>query len=221
MLRNMKNWWRIIIEGIRGKRFISGERKANSTILPTKMSLEKTETITLENKNKGVSMSFKSILSGVGHFAEAVLNWLGSPVGQGTVNLIESGIETFVPATAGAINLFDIFAKEAVKIEVIGTAAASQPGQSSTQKAAAVLANVGPEVINFAEQYGLQQPTADELKKMNDLAVEWLNLFKPKVINAPAGSVKPAANPMPTQPMDPVSVTAQVPSGITSQVHVP
>lgn len=127
-----------------------------------------------------MSANFKSILSGVGHFAAAVLKWFGSPTGQLLTTATEAAVETWVPASAGAINLFNKFATEAIKVETLGVAAGVQAGQGSEQKAAAVISAVGSEAVNFAEKNGLETPTGDKLKRMNDLAVEWLNLFVPK-----------------------------------------
>lgn len=140
---------------------------------------------------------FKSILNAIAHAPVDVLKWMATPKGKAAVGIIEAGIEIPFPLLTGAINIFNTFAGEAVKVETLAVAAGSSEG-NGTEKAAAVINDVTPEVLAFAEAHGLQQPTADEIKKMNDLAVEFLNLFKPKSSATPALA---AAAPHPAMPV--------------------
>ncbi len=122
-------------------------------------------------------MSVKSILGDIVKTPLTVLKWLASPTGQAVEGIVETDVEAIFPLATGVINIFNKYATEAIKVEALGASAG--PGTVSTQKAAAVVNSVGPEVIAFAQANGLATPTAAELLTLNNLAVEFLNVFKP------------------------------------------
>jgi hypothetical protein len=185
----MKNWWRTITGDTRTNQSTSEGREVESNLQRSRLEEPLVTQTTIQNLDKGVSMSFKSILDAIGHSAEAVLHFMGSQQGQTAVGLVETGIEIYAPAATGAINIFNKFATEAVKVQALGVAAGATAG-SNTQKAAAVIGTVGPEAIAFARANGLQDPTASDLQEMNDLAVKFMNLWKPKATAAPTGNIQ-------------------------------
>lgn len=128
-------------------------------------------------------MSVMSVLDKIAKAPLEVLKWLGTPAGQVVVGIGEAAVETAVPALTGVVNIFNKYLTEAVKVETLAVASGAAPGTTSIQKAAAVTNTVGPEVIAFAEANGLAVPTADEILKLNNLAVEFLQVFKPKGVS--------------------------------------
>jgi hypothetical protein len=92
-----------------------------------------------------------SFLSTIGKDFKAVFSWLGSSSGQAVVAACEGlveGVATVVgvgaPVQSG-INLINSWLKKIITTETIAAAAAQQTG-SGTQKAAAVLTAIGPEL---------------------------------------------------------------------------
>lgn len=134
-----------------------------------------------------------TILDDVAKVPEEVLKFLASPKGQLLETIGETALETALPQITGIINIFNKYATEAVKVETLSVASAAAPGTTSTQKAAAVVNDVGPEVLAFAQANGLAAPTAAELLQLNNLAVEFLQVFKPaSSVPAPTASTIPA-----------------------------
>jgi len=115
--------------------------------------------------------SFSSFLSAFGKDFKAVFSWLGSPAGQATV----TGVETTTVAVATAINpvaglaiagveaLINTALKEIISIEAVAAAAGSQTG-SGTQKAAAVIAAITPQVSTLLTSVGVATPTATQVQ---------------------------------------------------------
>lgn len=129
-------------------------------------------------------MSVKSILDDIAKAPLTVLKWLASPGGQALTGIVETGVETVFPLATGAINIFNRYVTEAIKVQALSNGAA--PGSVSTQKAAAVVNAIGPEIIAFAEANGMAAPTAAELLTLNNLAVQFLNVLRPAGTPAPA-----------------------------------
>lgn len=121
-------------------------------------------------------MSVKSVLDKIGSDFKAVFTFLGSPTGQKIVSTGEAVVEAIVPGTAGAITLANNWLTEIVKTQALATAAAAESG-SSTQKAAATLAAITPQALQFAQVNGLPAPTATQLAAANDALVAFLNAF--------------------------------------------
>lgn len=124
--------------------------------------------------------SFKNILEGIGKAPLAILRLLASPMGQKAVAIGETIVETEFPLATGVINIMNKYASEIMKVQALGAAAASSV-VTNEAKAAAVVNEAGPVAIAFAQANGLATPTADELLKMNNLVVEFMNVFKPAV----------------------------------------
>lgn len=121
-------------------------------------------------------MSFKSVLDKLGTDIKDVFSFLGSAKGQAVVTAGEEIIETIVPGSAGAITLFNNWFTEILKTQALATAAGAQTG-SNAQKAALVLAAIGPQAVQFAQVNGLPAPTAATIDTVNSLLVQAFNSF--------------------------------------------
>lgn len=121
-------------------------------------------------------MSFTSVLATIGKDAVKIFDWVGSPSGQNLIKDGEAVVEVVYPPATAIINIANTFLTEAIKAEALAAAAGQQNG-SGTQKAAAVLNAATPQVIAFAQQYGLPTPTATQLNAANDAIVAFLNAF--------------------------------------------
>lgn len=118
-----------------------------------------------------------SFLSGLKVFGEDIAKafaWFGSPKGQAVVASGEAVAEVIAPASAPIVNLFNMWAARAYNIESIAVAAGKTTG-SGADKAAAVIAAVTPDALQFAEQAGLGQRTAEQIKAANDAVVAFIN----------------------------------------------
>jgi hypothetical protein len=107
-------------------------------------------------------MSFKSVLDDIGNDAKKVFGWLASPTGKTVVAAVEGGAEAIAPQITGVVNIVNSWLAEIFKTQALATAAGATTG-SSEQKAAVALSSITPQVIQFAQQYGLNTPTAADL----------------------------------------------------------
>ena len=114
-----------------------------------------------------------SWLGTVGKDIKAIFSWLGSTKGQNLVAAGEAVAES-VGFPAAIINVTNYWLGKVMTIESVAAAAGQQEG-SGTTKAAAVLADVTPQVIAIAKANGLPVPTADNISKANDALVAFLN----------------------------------------------
>jgi hypothetical protein len=121
-------------------------------------------------------MSVKSVLDKIGEDAKGVFAFLGSTKGQAVVTAGEGIVETVVPGTAGAINLFNNWLTEIIKTQALAAAAGAATG-SGAQKASMVLSAVTPQALAFAQANGVSAPTAATLNTINSLLVQALNAF--------------------------------------------
>jgi hypothetical protein len=127
-----------------------------------------------------------SFLSNVGKEFKAVFAWLGSAQGQNTVAVVEGAVEiatTAVNPAAGAgittvLTLINSWASKAITTEAIAAAAEQQDG-TSTQKAAATIAAITPEIEQAFPNLPATQVTA-----INNAVITLLNLIP--AIPAPA-----------------------------------
>ena len=116
-----------------------------------------------------------SFLSAVGKDFKAVFSWLGSSKGQAVTGAVEGLAETAATALgAGAvvqagINLINSWISKIVTTETLASAAGQQTG-SGTQKAAAVLAAIGPELSQY-----FPATTAAQAQTINNALVLVLN----------------------------------------------
>lgn len=132
-----------------------------------------------------------TILDDIAKAPLEVLKFLASSKGQLIEGIVETGVETVLPQLTAAINIFNKYATEAVKVQTLSVSAAA--GSVSTQKAAAVVNSIGSEIISFAESNGLATPTGSELLELNDLVVKFMNVLKPAPATpAPTASTIPA-----------------------------
>jgi hypothetical protein len=131
-------------------------------------------------------MNVMNLLDKIADVPGDVLKWLATPGGQALVGIGETALEVAVPQATGVVNIFNRYLAEEIKVQALAMAAGAAPGTASAQKAAAVVNAVGPEVLMFAEKNGLEPLTADELLKLNNLAVEFLQVFRPKGVPAKA-----------------------------------
>lgn len=118
-----------------------------------------------------------SFLSGLKVFGEDIAKafaWFGSPKGQAVVASGEAVAEVIAPASAPIVNLFNSWAAKAYNIESIAVAAGKATG-TGADKAAAVIAAVTPDALAYAEQAGLGQRTAEQIKAANDAVVAFIN----------------------------------------------
>lgn len=122
-------------------------------------------------------MSFISALKHIGSDAAKVLGWLGSSKGQATIVAGESIAEFAFPAATGLINLANIGLTEIIKVETLGTAASTAATGNSTQKAAAAVVALAPEVLAYAEANGFSKPTGDQVQQMVNLLVAFGNVL--------------------------------------------
>lgn len=112
-------------------------------------------------------------LKTIGKDILAVFKWIGSPQGQ-TVIQTGEGVAVALGAPAAIINIANYWISKALAVESLSVAAGQQTG-SGTTKAAAVLSDVTPYVLQIAKDNGLPEPTADDLAKANDALVAFLN----------------------------------------------
>ena len=124
-----------------------------------------------------------SFLSTVGKDFKAVFTWLGSTNGQAVVGSVEAGVEIAVPAITPAITLINSWMAEAIKVETLATAAASDTG-TGTQKAAAALSTMTPQVIAWATANGYSVPNSTQISAINSAVVNVLNLLGSSAVPA-------------------------------------
>lgn len=129
-------------------------------------------------------MSVKTFLDHVGSDVVKVFAWIGSPAGRTAVGAGEAVVEDVFPAATGIVNLLNSWVAEAIKTQALATAAGAQQG-SSTQKAAATINAIMPQLLSFAQQEGLPAPDAATIAKINNNVVEILNSLAPPTTAAP------------------------------------
>ena len=117
-----------------------------------------------------------SFLSTVGKDFKAVFTWLGSAKGQAVVGAVEAGAEIAVPAITPAITLVNSWMTEVIKVETLANAATSSTG-TGTQKAAAALSTMTPQVLAWASANGYAVPNSTQISAINTAVVNVLNLL--------------------------------------------
>jgi hypothetical protein len=139
-------------------------------------------------------MSVKTVLEKIGEAPLEVLKFLATSKGQAVVAIGEELVETAAPMSTGIIDLLNKYGTEIIKAQALGATAAAG-ATTDTLKAAAVVNEVTPDVVSFAEQNGLATPTADEILKMNNLVVEFMSIFKPAATTTATTSSATASHP--------------------------
>ena len=131
----------------------------------------------------------QTFLQKLGGDIKKVFSWLGNPKVQAAITageaLGEGVVDLVDPALAGLNPLINNWTQEIFKAEALAAAAGAQNG-TGAQKAAMVLGSVTPQVIQFAEQNGLNVPTGSDMNLANTLLVQFLNVFTPKTPAPPA-----------------------------------
>jgi hypothetical protein len=117
-----------------------------------------------------------SLLDTLGKDFKGIFAWLGSSTGQNIIKTGEGVVEAIYPPATAIINVANTWLTEILKTQALATAAGAQSG-SNTQKAAAALNSAAPQMIAFAQQYGLPTPTAEQLQSGNAALVAFLNSF--------------------------------------------
>lgn len=110
-----------------------------------------------------------SFLSTIGKDIKSVFNWLASPKGQNVVHAAEGAVVAIDPALAGIVGIVDSWIEKIITTETIAAAAGQQDG-SGTQKAAAVLNAMQPEINKY-----FPGATAEQIQNANAGLVTFLN----------------------------------------------
>jgi hypothetical protein len=124
-----------------------------------------------------------SFLSTLGKDIKAVFAWIGSPAGQTVIATGEGLVTAIDPGAQGIVTLANAWMQEIIKTEALAAAAGVQNG-SGTQKAAAVIASISPEVLAFAQVNKLPAPTAAQIQTASNALVAFLNAFGASTVAA-------------------------------------
>ena len=112
-------------------------------------------------------MTFKSFLSAAGHDFMKVFTWLGSSQGQAVVAGGETAAVAIAsavgvgPAVTAIIALVNAGLQKVLTVEA-GAAAAGMQSGTGTQKLAAVVSSLTPEVESTLKLLGVPEPTAEQ-----------------------------------------------------------
>jgi hypothetical protein len=112
-----------------------------------------------------------SFLSTIGKDVKSVFAWLGSPKGQAVIATGEAVATTIDPSLTGIFTLANSWIQKVIETESLAAAAGEQTG-SGTQKAAAVMSAMGPEISKY-----FPAATATEIANANTAIVAFLNAF--------------------------------------------
>jgi hypothetical protein len=118
-----------------------------------------------------------SFLSGMKVFGTDIVKafaWFGSPKGQAVVAAGESVLETAIPVTIPAVNLFNVWATKAYSIEALSVAAGKSTG-TGADKAELAISTITPEVLQYAQQEGLSPRTAAQITAANKAVIDFIN----------------------------------------------
>lgn len=113
-----------------------------------------------------------SFLSTIGKDVKAVFTWLASPKGQTVIDTAGAVVVAVDPQLAGVVTLAESWITKAVSTEALAVAAAGTEN-TSTQKAAAVISEMGPIVAQY-----FPAATAAQLTNANNAIVAFLNAFE-------------------------------------------
>jgi hypothetical protein len=113
-----------------------------------------------------------SFLSTIGKDFKAVFSWLSSAKGQAVIGTGEAVAEAFNPALSGVFTLANSWMTKVIETESLAAAAEAQTG-TGVQKAAAVMAAMGPEISKY-----FPTATAAQIGTANTAIVAFLNAFE-------------------------------------------
>ena len=119
-------------------------------------------------------MGDKSVLSVIGKDVKSVFSWIGSAKTQSIIAEGEAGLLAIYPPAAGILAIANAGLIEAIKIEALAAGAGSQSG-SGTQKSAALVSALTPEILTYAQMNGFPVPTSDKIQSAANSLVAFLN----------------------------------------------
>lgn len=111
-----------------------------------------------------------SFLSTIGKDFKAVFSWLGSPKGQAVIQT-GGAVAEALGAPVAIVNLAESWIEKVITTETIAAAAGAQTG-SGTQKAAAVMTAMQPQIAQY-----FPTATATQIASANTAIVAFLNAF--------------------------------------------
>lgn len=112
-----------------------------------------------------------SFLSTIATDFKRIFNWAGSAKGQAIIGTAEGIATSIDPGLAGIFSLANSWMNKVLTTESLAAAAAQQTG-SGTQKAAAVMVAMGPEISKY-----FPTATATEIANANNAIVAFLQAF--------------------------------------------
>lgn len=127
-----------------------------------------------------------SFLSAIGNDFKRVFSWIGSPKGQALISTGEAIATSIDPGLAGIFSLANSWMNKVLTTESLAAAAAQQTG-SGTQKAAAVMVAMGPEISKY-----FPTATATEIANANNAIVAFLQAFNTVPALVPGSGVTQA-----------------------------
>lgn len=131
-----------------------------------------------------------SWLSAFGKDIKKVFSFIASPKVQTVIKAGEGVVEDLIPSATAIINLANSWMTKVITTESIAAAAGSQTG-SGTQKAAAVLAAMQPEIAQY-----FPAATTVEIQNANTAIVAFLNAFSTVTTSSAPFPAPPPAPPI-------------------------
>jgi hypothetical protein len=83
-------------------------------------------------------------------------------------------VETFVPASAPIVNLFNTWAEKAYTVESLAVAAGQGTG-TGAEKATMVLGAVAPKIVEYSKDAGVSPRTTAQIQAANAALIAFLN----------------------------------------------
>lgn len=118
-------------------------------------------------------MSFWSGLKVFGKDIVKVFAWAGSDKGQAILATGEGVLETLIPGTTPIINLANSWLKKAYVVEGLAEAAGKSAGNGA-EKSVMAIQTITPQVLQYAQEEGLQPRTAQQIQAANDAIVAFI-----------------------------------------------
>jgi hypothetical protein len=119
-------------------------------------------------------MSFLTGLKVFGTDVDKAFAWFGSAKGKIVVAAGESLLETAVPATIPAVNLFNAWAAKAYTVEALAVAASKATG-TGPDKAVLAISSITPTVLQYAQEEGLSPRSAAQIATANKAVIDFIN----------------------------------------------
>jgi len=116
-----------------------------------------------------------SFLNAIAKVPVAVFHWIASSKGQAVIQAGEAVAVSMFPQLAGLVGITNSWMQKIITTETIAAAAGAQDG-TGTQKAAAVLAAIQPEIAKY-----FPAMSAEKIADANAHLVAFLNAFEAEV----------------------------------------